>query len=285
MQPCEAGGLEGRAVGRRDVVRLERRVEGGVVSGPVAAPDSFALETRRRQGHASALLEASVDLGREEVGRRDLQLAAVERPPAERVDDVLATELEAQPAAEEAAALDVAVHEVDRAALEPRHDPTRVARVGLGAASSVIGVVTHARTEREARAGRVFRLVVEIVDAHAERGREAAPGDGRLARRATHIVELGRGIARDLRLQGLSRAGREGDERAETDRAEDSGERRPGVSAGGNHSGASSTAAGGEASRKAAPGVNGHGRALSKAPGWGPQAQAAAWRKDNRLAG
>ena len=207
MQPGDTGRLCGNGEHGRDVGRLVRRVERRVVVRAIAAPDAVGFEARRRQRHPSALLEAAVGLDRDVERRRDLRLAAVERVPAEDVGHVLPPDLEAEDPLQEAAPLDVAVHQVDLLAVQARDERGRRRRVRLAAADAVVGVVAEARAEEELRrVGVVQRLVEELVARDGERRREATAGQHRLAGRRAHVVELRVRVALDVGVDGPGRA-------------------------------------------------------------------------------
>ena len=212
VDPGDARRLEGRADGRRDVAPAGTT---GRATGrsPLRSPRQTPSRSKRDvlERHAAALLEAAVGLRLDEVRRRDAHLAAVERPPAERVGHVLPAELEAEPAVRRSAG--------------PRRSRTS-GRPGPREAGDEAAVAASGRPRRRwrrsrrrtggARGTRARRpvgspvgCVEEVVGADAERRREPAPREDRLAGGRAHVVELRGRVARDLGVDGASRARRQ----------------------------------------------------------------------------
>src|SRR5262249_46782252 len=155
--------------------RLELRVDARVDAVAGAVPDAVPLESRRRQEKPAALLEPAVKLGLDEERRRHAHETSVERPPSERVDDVLTAEAKAEPPFGEVAPLDVAVHEVDRGHVETGNEPLRGRRVGrFVGVDARIGVEAKAQLDRDLGATGHRLATLEVVDAECERLQEAA---------------------------------------------------------------------------------------------------------------
>jgi hypothetical protein len=175
----------------------------------------------KRQKKASALLETSVELGLDEERSRHPDEPTVERPPPERIDDVLPAELEAEPTLGEVAPLDVRVHEVDRRHVEAGDEP--VGRRGIGGFVGVdAGVGVEAKAQLDRKLGPAWHRFapLEAVDAEGERLQEAAALQRDVSPRRLERVRLccRRGV--DLRVDGKSRCARQGERQSDAHRGE-----------------------------------------------------------------
>ncbi|MFT3771938.1 MAG: hypothetical protein QM820_41560 [Minicystis sp.] len=174
------------------------------------APDALPLVAGRRERHAAALLQAAVDLELHEEGRGDADEAAVERPPAEDVGDVLPAEAKAEQAVRDVAALDVAVDQIDRVLLQAgdeahaaRGRPVARLAAGLRAreprVDAEIGVEAHHEDRAVVGLSRAI-TTLEVVEPERHRLREAAALDDHVAPRIADLVALERRVRLELDL-------------------------------------------------------------------------------------
>ena len=228
MDPARPVGLQGEAEGGRRLRVEERRVVDharrraaapGDEAVVVPPPDALLLEARGGERQAAALLQPAVRLHLDEVGRGHLDQPAVERPPAERVRQVLPAQLEAEGAVRQVAPLQVAEHHVDRRDLQAWDvaAPPRHAVVGLPAGlagrergvDAEVGVDAHHHHEAVVRLpGHVGPL--QVVHAEPDGLEHAPPLQGHVAPRAHDVVALQRGVALHLELGGPGARARQG---------------------------------------------------------------------------
>ena len=187
-----------RGIGR------ETRVAARSVAAVAAPPNPLALEARGRQGHASALLEAAVDLGLNVERSGHADESAVERPPPEDVGHVLPAELETEPAVREVLALDEAVHHVDRSFLQTGDEPLSAtgAEVGLAAGlrsievriDAEVGVEAYAELDVVLRAARsIFAL--KVIGGQTDRLHETTAIEDGVSPRTRDLIGLKSSVA------------------------------------------------------------------------------------------